>query len=112
MKWVKFYTLIFHEENYGVAITIDSFMRKIAYNEFIILYIFLIFCKLRWPYLRNLVITEKPFSIFPVQTELENSREGFLIYRLENEQCIWLVHICTLVSVIIDCMVWSIIIGI
>ena len=53
-------------------------MRKIAYNEFIILYIFLIFCKLRYLYLRNLIIIEKPFSIFPVQTELKNIREGFL----------------------------------
>ena len=67
---------------------IDSFMRKIAYNEFIILYIFLIFCKLRYLYLRNLIIIEKPFSIFPVQTELKNIREGFLIYRLQNKQCI------------------------
>ena len=46
MKRVNFYTLIFHEENNKVLIMIDSFMRKIAYNEFIILYIFLIFCKL------------------------------------------------------------------
>ena len=78
MKWVKFYTLIFHEENYGVAITIDSFMRKIAYNEFIILYIFLIFCKLTYLCLQNLIIIEKPFSTFQVQTELKNIREGFL----------------------------------
>lgn len=92
VKWVKIYTLNFHEENNKVAITIDSFMRKIAYNEFIILYIFLIFCKLRYLYLRNLIIIEKPFSIFPVQTELKNIREGFLIYRLQNKQCIWLTH--------------------
>ena len=45
---------------------IDSFMRKIAYNDFINFYKFLIFSK------------EKPFSTFPVQTELKNIREGFL----------------------------------
>ena len=45
MKWVIFYTLIFHEENNRVAIIIDSFMRKIAYNEFIIFYKFLTICK-------------------------------------------------------------------
>ena len=67
---------------------IDIFIRKIAYNEFIILYIFLIFCKLRYLCLQNLIIIENPFSTFPVQTELKNNREGFIIYRLENEQCI------------------------
>ena len=50
MKWVNFYTLIFHEENNKVLIMIDSFMRKIAYNDFINFYKFLIFSK------------EKPFS--------------------------------------------------
>ena len=50
MKCVKIYTLIFHEENNKVLIMIDSFMRKIAYNDFINFYKFLIFCK------------EKPFS--------------------------------------------------
>ena len=78
MKWVNFYTLIFHEENNKVLIMIDIFMRKIAYNEFIILYIFLIFCKLAQIWLRNSAIIEKPFSTFPVQTELKNIREGFI----------------------------------
>ena len=45
MKWVIFYTLIFHEENNKVLIIIDSFMRKIAYNEFINFYKILIICK-------------------------------------------------------------------
>ena len=57
---------------------IDIFMRKIAYNEFIILYIFLIFCKLTYLCLQNLIIIEKPFSTFQVQTELKNIREGFI----------------------------------
>ncbi len=43
----KFYTLIFHEENNKVLIMIDSFMRKIAYNEFINFYKILIINKLR-----------------------------------------------------------------
>lgn len=47
VKWVIFYTLIFHEENNKVAIIIDSFMRKIAYNEFINFYKILIINKLR-----------------------------------------------------------------
>ena len=45
MKWVNFYTLIFHEENNKVVIAINSFMRKIAYNEFIIFYKILIIYK-------------------------------------------------------------------
>ena len=45
VKWVKIYTLIFHEENNNLTIIIDSFMRKIAYNEFIIFYKFLTICK-------------------------------------------------------------------
>ena len=47
VKWVIFYTLIFHEENNKVAIIIDSFMRKIAYNKFINFYKILIINKLR-----------------------------------------------------------------
>ena len=47
MKWVNFYTLIFHEENNKVLIMIDSFMRKIAYNDFINFYKILIINKLR-----------------------------------------------------------------
>ena len=47
MKWVNFYTLIFHEGNDNVAINTISYMRKIAYNEFINFYKILIINKLR-----------------------------------------------------------------
>ena len=47
MKWVIFYTLIFHEENDNVTINTISYMRKIVYNEFINFYKILIINKLR-----------------------------------------------------------------
>ncbi len=50
MKCVKIYTLKFHEQNNEVLIDMNSYMRKIACNEFINFYKFLIFSK------------EKPFS--------------------------------------------------
>ena len=45
MKCVKIYTLIFHEQNNEVLIDTNSYMRKIAYNEFINFYKILILCK-------------------------------------------------------------------
>ena len=45
MKCVKNYTLKFHEQNNEVLIDTDSYMRMIAYNEFINFYKILIFCK-------------------------------------------------------------------
>ena len=45
MKCVKIYTLIFHEQNNEVLIDTNSYMRMIAYNEFINFYKILIFCK-------------------------------------------------------------------
>lgn len=45
MKCVKIYTLKFHEQNDKVLIDINSYMRTIAYNEFINFYKILMFCK-------------------------------------------------------------------
>ena len=45
MKCVKIYTLIFHEQNNEVLIDTNSYMRKIAYNEFINFYKILILYK-------------------------------------------------------------------
>lgn len=45
MKCVKIYTLKFHEQNDAVLIDTNSYMRMIAYNEFINFYKILIFCK-------------------------------------------------------------------
>ena len=45
MKCVKIYTLIFHEQINEVLIDTNSYMRMIAYNEFINFYKILIFCK-------------------------------------------------------------------
>ena len=45
MKCVKIYTLIFHEQNNEVLIDTNSYMRKIACNEFINFYKILILCK-------------------------------------------------------------------
>lgn len=45
MKYVKIYTLKFHEQNDKVLIDINSYMRTIAYNEFINFYKILMFCK-------------------------------------------------------------------
>ena len=45
MKCVKIYTLKFHEQNNEVLIDMNSYMRKIAYNEFIIFYKILIIYK-------------------------------------------------------------------
>lgn len=45
MKCVKNYTLKFHEQNNEVLIDTNSYMRMIAYNEFINFYKILIFCK-------------------------------------------------------------------
>ena len=45
MKCVKIYTLKFHEKNNEVLINTNSYMRMIAYNEFINFYKILIFCK-------------------------------------------------------------------
>ena len=47
MKCVKIYTLKFHEPNNEVLIDMNSYMRKIAYNEFINFYKILIINKLR-----------------------------------------------------------------
>ena len=48
VKWVNFYTLIFHEENDNVTINTISYMRKIVYNEFINFYKFLTTSAQRW----------------------------------------------------------------
>lgn len=45
MKCVKIYTLKFHEQNDKVLIDINSYMRMVAYNEFINFYKILMFCK-------------------------------------------------------------------
>ena len=45
MKCVKIYTLKFHEQNNEVLINTNSYMRMIAYNEFINFYKILILCK-------------------------------------------------------------------
>ena len=45
MKCVKNYTLKLHEQNNEVLIDTNSYMRMIAYNEFINFYKILIFCK-------------------------------------------------------------------
>ena len=45
MKCVKIYTLKFHEQNNEVLIDMNSYMRTIAYNEFINFYKILMFCK-------------------------------------------------------------------
>ena len=47
VKWVKIYTLIFHEGNDNVTSNTISYMRKIVYNEFINFYKILIINKLR-----------------------------------------------------------------
>ena len=45
MKCVKIYTLKLHEQNNKVLTGTNSYMRTIAYNEFINFYKILIFCK-------------------------------------------------------------------
>ena len=45
MKFVKIYTLKFHEQNNEVLINTNSYMRMVACNEFINFYKILIFCK-------------------------------------------------------------------
>lgn len=45
MKCVKIYTLKLHEQNNEVLIDTNSYMRKIACNEFINFYKILILCK-------------------------------------------------------------------
>lgn len=71
VKWVIFYTLIFHEENDNVTINTISYMRKIVYNEFINFYKFLttsaqrwqsVGCSLSWPTVSRWIQQRSHFS--------------------------------------------------
>ena len=43
-------------------------------------------------------ITEKPFSTFPVQIELEHTREGFLFY-IHNTLFVLCMFICVIIEI-------------
>ena len=67
MKCVKIYTLKFHEQNNEVLIDMNSYLRKIACNEFINFYKFLIFSK------------ENPSLVHISLKQTKSVREGFSI---------------------------------
>ena len=88
MKCVKNYTLKFHEQNNEVLIDTDSYMRMIAYNEFINFYKILIFCKemyigrlnLAMIHLRKQSYIKTLLWYTLVENKLNVLEKGFLFY--------------------------------
>ena len=77
MKCVKIYTLIFHEQNNEVIINMNSYMRKIACNEFINFYKILIFCKEMYIGHKNLAIIHLNRTL----TSSHNTSKKTIIYK-------------------------------